>query len=129
LYVPVLGIFAEGLAFLRTVDAAQPEAFRLTIVQDVDGVAVDDGDDGAGEVSEGGRGKKKEGETCEQYARQACLSWDDEATGRFYFFEVTLVYPLRATDEQLTLYGGGFVSEKAGEGTGEPRTANRLPRP
>ena len=32
----LLRLLAEGLAFLRTVDAAQTDAFRLTIVQDVD---------------------------------------------------------------------------------------------
>ena len=41
---------AEGLAFLRTVNTAEPDTFRVLVVQDFDGVAVEDGDDGAGEV-------------------------------------------------------------------------------
>ncbi len=59
LYVPVLGLLAEGLALLRTVDAAQTDAFRLTIVQDLDGVAVEDGNDGPGEVSERAEAKRR----------------------------------------------------------------------
>jgi hypothetical protein len=35
------------LAFLRTVDAAEAIAVRVSIVQDFEGVAVEDGDDGA----------------------------------------------------------------------------------
>ena len=46
----LLGSLAEGLAFLRAVDAAEADAFRVLVVQDFDGVAVEDGDDGAGEV-------------------------------------------------------------------------------
>ena len=54
----VLGFVAKGLAFLRTVDAAQADALRVGIVQDFDGVAIEEGDDRAGEVSgENGRGK------------------------------------------------------------------------
>ena len=45
----VLGLLAEGLAFLRAVNPAEADAFRMLIVQDFDGVAVEDGDDGAGE--------------------------------------------------------------------------------
>ena len=48
----LLGLVAEGLAFFRTVDAAQSDAFRLTTVQDVDGVAVGDRNDGPSEVSD-----------------------------------------------------------------------------
>lgn len=51
----LLGLLAEGLAFLRTVDAAQSDAFRALIVQHFEGVAVEDGDDGAGEVGSYGR--------------------------------------------------------------------------
>jgi hypothetical protein len=39
------------LAFLRAVDAAETDTLRVGVVQDFDGVAVEDGDDGAGEVS------------------------------------------------------------------------------
>jgi hypothetical protein len=38
------------LALLRAVDAAQADAFRVLVVQDFEGVAVEDGDDGVGEV-------------------------------------------------------------------------------
>ena len=47
----VLGVVAVGLAFLRAVDAAEADAFRVLVVQDFEGVAIEDGDDGAGEVS------------------------------------------------------------------------------
>ena len=36
------------MAFLRAVDAAQADTLRVGVVQDFDGVAVEDGDDGAG---------------------------------------------------------------------------------
>ena len=51
----LLGLLAEGLAFFRTVDAAEADAFRALIVQHFEGVAVEDGDDGAGEVGSYGR--------------------------------------------------------------------------
>jgi len=41
---------AVGWAFLRAVDVAQADAFRVLVVQDFEGVAVEDGDDGVGEV-------------------------------------------------------------------------------
>lgn len=47
----VLGVLAERLAFLRAVDAAEANAFRVLVVQDFDGVSVEDRDDGAGEVA------------------------------------------------------------------------------
>jgi hypothetical protein len=39
-------------AFLRAVDAAQADTLRVSVMQDFNRVAVEDGDDGAGEVSE-----------------------------------------------------------------------------
>jgi hypothetical protein len=39
-----------GLGLLRAVDAAEADTFRALIVQHFDGVAVEHGDDGAGEV-------------------------------------------------------------------------------
>jgi hypothetical protein len=36
------------LAFLRAVDTAEADTLRMGVVQDFDGVAVEDGDDGAG---------------------------------------------------------------------------------
>ena len=44
------------LAFLWTVDPAEAETFSMVAVQDFEDVAVKDGDDGAGEVSEADRG-------------------------------------------------------------------------
>lgn len=41
---------AERLILLRTVDAAEPDAFGVLVVQDFDGVAVEDGDDMIREV-------------------------------------------------------------------------------
>ena len=46
----LLRSLAVGLAFLWAVDAAEADTFRVVVVQDFDGVAVEDGDDGAGEV-------------------------------------------------------------------------------
>jgi hypothetical protein len=41
----VLGFLAVGLAFLRAVDPAEANAFRVLVVQDFDRVAVEDSDD------------------------------------------------------------------------------------
>ena len=41
---------AEGLALFGAVDAAQPDTLRVGVVQDLDRVAIEDGDDGAGKV-------------------------------------------------------------------------------
>ena len=38
------------LAVVRAVDTAEADTFRVLVVEDFDGVAVEDGDDGAGEV-------------------------------------------------------------------------------
>ena len=43
----VIDCFAEGLTFLRAVSAAETDTFSSAVVQDFDGVAVEDGDDGA----------------------------------------------------------------------------------
>jgi hypothetical protein len=43
---------AEGLAFLRAVNAAEANTFSAVVVQNFDGVAIEDGDDGASEVGE-----------------------------------------------------------------------------
>jgi hypothetical protein len=44
---------AERLAFFRAVDATEPDSFGVLIMQDFDRVAVEDGDDRAGEAGEG----------------------------------------------------------------------------
>jgi hypothetical protein len=41
-----------GWALLAAVDAAEADRFGVLVVQDFNGVAVKDGDDGAGEASE-----------------------------------------------------------------------------
>jgi hypothetical protein len=46
----VLGVVAVGLALLGVVDAAESNTFRPLAVQNFNGVAVEDGDDGACEV-------------------------------------------------------------------------------
>ena len=46
----MLGFLAIDLAFLRAVDAAEEDTFRMVAVQHFEGVAVEDGNDGAGEV-------------------------------------------------------------------------------
>ena len=46
----VLGSLPIGLAFLWTVDPDETDAYRAVVVLDFEGVAVEDGDDGAGEV-------------------------------------------------------------------------------
>jgi hypothetical protein len=40
-----------GLALLQTIDLAEADTFSVVVVQDFDGVAVEDRDDGAGETS------------------------------------------------------------------------------
>jgi len=52
--------------FLTAINAGKTNTFSMLVVRDFDGVAVEDGDDGAGEVSEGGVGGKKDDETCQQ---------------------------------------------------------------
>jgi len=46
----MLGVVAVGLTLLRAVDAAEADAFRVVVVQDFELVAVEDGDDRAGEI-------------------------------------------------------------------------------
>jgi hypothetical protein len=43
---PVLAV--EGSQLLRAIDAAEADAFGVLVVEDFEGVAVEDGDDGAG---------------------------------------------------------------------------------
>jgi hypothetical protein len=45
----LLGSQAVGLAFLRAVDAVQADTFGVLVAQDFDGVAIEDGNDGADE--------------------------------------------------------------------------------
>ena len=44
------GLLATGLTLLGAVDPAEADAFRVLVVQNFNRVAVEDGDDGAGEV-------------------------------------------------------------------------------
>ena len=43
------------MAFLRAVDAAEANTLRLGVVENFDGVAVDDGNNGAGETGKSRR--------------------------------------------------------------------------
>ncbi len=45
----------EGVAFLRTVDAAEADTLRMGVVEDFNRVAVEHRDNGTGEVSEADR--------------------------------------------------------------------------
>jgi hypothetical protein len=49
----LFGFVAERLTFLWAVDATEADTFRVGVVQDFDGVAVEDRDDWAGEVGGG----------------------------------------------------------------------------
>ena len=46
----MLGLLPVGLALLRAVDTTESDAFSAVVVQDFDGVAVEDTNDGAGEI-------------------------------------------------------------------------------
>lgn len=46
----MLGSRAVGLPLLRTVDAAEADTFRALVMEDFDRLAVENGDNGAGEV-------------------------------------------------------------------------------
>ena len=43
---------AVGLTVLKAVDTAEPDTFSAVVVKYFDGIAVEDGDDGVGEVGE-----------------------------------------------------------------------------
>jgi len=61
----LLGLMAVGLALLRAVDAAQADTFRVLLVQDFNGIAVEDGDNEAMIVGDsGGRRRCQE---CEDH--------------------------------------------------------------
>jgi hypothetical protein len=47
----------EMVVCLRAIDAAEADTFRMGVVQDFDRVAVEDGDNGAGEVGGVSRGR------------------------------------------------------------------------
>ena len=49
----LLGLLIECLPFLWAVDSIEANTFSLSVVEYVDGVAVEHGDDGAGKVSKG----------------------------------------------------------------------------
>jgi hypothetical protein len=61
----LLGARAVGLAFLRAINTTQADTFGAVVVQDFDGVAIEDGDDEAGEVSNGSGGGEQEQERTE----------------------------------------------------------------
>jgi hypothetical protein len=49
-------MLAVSLALFRAVNATEADTFRVSLVQDFDGVAVQDADDRTGEVGEGESG-------------------------------------------------------------------------
>ena len=51
--VRVVDRLAKGLAFPRAVDATEADTFRMGVVQDFDGITVEDRDNGADEVGQG----------------------------------------------------------------------------
>ena len=46
----MLRFLTVGLALLRAINAAETDTFSAVVVQDFEGVSVEDGDDGTGEV-------------------------------------------------------------------------------
>ena len=54
------GCGSRGLALLGAVNTIEPDAFSAAVMQDFDGVAVEDGDDGAGEVGIGGQTEEQD---------------------------------------------------------------------
>ncbi len=61
----MLGSRAVRLTFLWAINATQADTFGAVAVQDFEGVAVEDGDDEAGEVSNGSGGAEQEQERTE----------------------------------------------------------------
>ena len=53
----MLGVVAVSLAFFGAVDAAEADTFMALVAQDFDRVAVEDGNDMAGEVGGVSRGR------------------------------------------------------------------------
>lgn len=54
----MLRSLAVGLAFFRAVDATETDTLRVGVVQDFDGIALEDGNNGAGEVGGVSRGRQ-----------------------------------------------------------------------
>jgi hypothetical protein len=52
------------LAFLRTIDTTETDAFRVLVVQDFDGVTVEDGDNGAGIICRKNTTGEKDAKAC-----------------------------------------------------------------
>jgi hypothetical protein len=66
----MLGSLAVGLAFLWAIDAAEANTLGVLLVQDFEGVAVEDGGDGAGELRrEAGSGEQEREESSPDKAR------------------------------------------------------------
>ncbi len=58
------------MAFSRAVDPAEANTLGFVVVQDFDGIAVEDGDDGAGEIGGRGGSRKDELEEKENWERK-----------------------------------------------------------
>jgi hypothetical protein len=54
------------LAFLRAVDATEADTLRVGVVQDFDGIAVEDGNNGAAEVSKSRVSEKQNDNGCQK---------------------------------------------------------------
>ena len=48
----MLGVVAVGLTFLRAVDAAKADTLGVSVMQNFDSIAVEDGDNGTGELTD-----------------------------------------------------------------------------
>ncbi len=68
----LLGLMTVRLALLRAVDPAQADAFRVSVVEDFEDIAVEDPDDEAREVSNGSGGGEQEQERAE--SKDMCSS-------------------------------------------------------
>jgi hypothetical protein len=71
------------LAFLRTVNAAKTDPFRVAIVQDFDGVAVNYPDDLAGEV--GSKNSSWDEQGCQQQDIVSCAEpWSHKVATNYH---------------------------------------------
>jgi hypothetical protein len=81
----------------------------VVVVQHFEDVAVEDGNDLAGEVGEGGIGEKQEEKNMSAEVVSPCPAWEYEETGTLYGFLGRPGLFLRVTVERLPPYCGGLV--------------------
>ena|SRR5438132_960086 len=75
----LLGSIAVRLTLLLAVDPVETDTLGVCVVQDFDGVAVEDRDDGAGEVSNGPGWAEQEQERAESRDTDSCPATRVEA--------------------------------------------------